>query len=250
MPTSAPVKLDLQSIETMAAAGATIDMILSVLRMRQAAADAEAETRRAQDKARKRRERLSEMSTGNGVTLQDNADGSQAIAGGVPAEAQGDVVDRSAENTAEYGKKERSPTPPKEKLSTPSLPFGEPLEEPRGTVDTRARRNERATRLPDDWVPSLADLAFAKTQLPDGQIAIETEKFRDYWHARAGPGAVKRSWSATWRNWCRKHVENGRSNGGGNGANRNGGNNGHSAGGHRGGFASYALNRARAAGEA
>lgn len=28
--------------------------------------------------------------------------------------------------------------------------------------------------------------------------------FADYWHAKAGQGALKLDWLATWHNWCRK----------------------------------------------
>ena len=68
-------------------------------------------------------------------------------------------------------------------------------------------RQKSGTRLPEDWVPSEVDLAFAATLLPDERISLERDKFRDYWHARAGPGSIKRDWSGTWRNWCRNAVE-------------------------------------------
>lgn len=66
------------------------------------------------------------------------------------------------------------------------------------------------TRLPADWVPSLADQEESlRIGLSPQRIQTEGERFRDYWHARAGPGGVKLDWSATWRNWCRRAVENG-----------------------------------------
>lgn len=94
------------------------------------------------------------------------------------------------------------------------------LEGKKESIEIARAREAKATRLPDDWQPSIDDLAFAKSVLPAERVRIETEKFRDYWHARAGPGALKRSWPATWRNWCRKAAES--TNGGGNGPHRNG----------------------------
>lgn len=68
----------------------------------------------------------------------------------------------------------------------------------------------RGARLALDWQPSSDDLNFATSLgISGGRVSEETAKFRDYWHARAGPGAIKLDWSATWRNWCRKAVENG-----------------------------------------
>ena len=65
---------------------------------------------------------------------------------------------------------------------------------------------KRATRLPADW--SLPDdwreWAASNTQLTRPQIAIEAEKFSDYWTAQPGAKATKTDWQATWRNWCRR----------------------------------------------
>jgi hypothetical protein len=37
----------------------------------------------------------------------------------------------------------------------------------------------------------------------DAMVREEADKFRDHWHAKAGQGATKLDWEATWRNWCR-----------------------------------------------
>lgn len=71
----------------------------------------------------------------------------------------------------------------------------------------------RGCRLPPDWALSNADACFALPLVGERRMAQETEKFRDYWHARAGPGGVKLDWPATWRMWIRKAVENGKPNG-------------------------------------
>jgi hypothetical protein len=33
------------------------------------------------------------------------------------------------------------------------------------------------------------------------------EQFRDYWSAKAGSGATKLDWQATWRNWVRNQKQ-------------------------------------------
>jgi hypothetical protein len=57
----------------------------------------------------------------------------------------------------------------------------------------------KAYRLPPDWEPNSADLAFAGGFEVD--CALERDKFRDHWIAT---GIRRVSWSATWRNWIRK----------------------------------------------
>jgi hypothetical protein len=39
------------------------------------------------------------------------------------------------------------------------------------------------------------------------KVQFEADKFRDFWHAKAGSGATKLDWSATWRTWCRTAFE-------------------------------------------
>jgi uncharacterized protein YdaU (DUF1376 family) len=91
-----------------------------------------------------------------------------------------------------------------------------------GEGEGKRRAPLRATgcRIPDDWLLSDEDRKSAMASLPENRIAIEFEKFRDYWRACDGKNAVKRDWSAAWRNWCR-NANN--FNGGGNGSHRQGG---------------------------
>jgi hypothetical protein len=79
-----------------------------------------------------------------------------------------------------------------------------PLSPPKTTGSARGKT------LPSDWSPSEVDLAFAVEMLGAPRAHAEIPKFRDYWHARAGPGSTKRDWSATWRNWIRKASEYGK----------------------------------------
>lgn len=65
---------------------------------------------------------------------------------------------------------------------------------------TRGTRLPSDWQLPDDW-REWARLNFAHAS--DAQISTEADKFRDFWIAKAGAGATKLDWLATWRNWCR-----------------------------------------------
>jgi hypothetical protein len=73
------------------------------------------------------------------------------------------------------------------------------------TVTTRAKRGER---LPANWHPSDAAVAFAVDRgLARAQVGVEAEKFKNYWSAKTGQGATKLDWDATWRNWIISTVE-------------------------------------------
>lgn len=73
---------------------------------------------------------------------------------------------------------------------------------------------KRAARLPDDWKPDKehweAALAINKEMTKDWFIDV-AHKFKDYWIAKSGKDATKADWLATWRNWIRREVENGKS---------------------------------------
>lgn len=69
-------------------------------------------------------------------------------------------------------------------------------------------QGSRGRRLPADWNPSASEIRFAAEKgLSLDRALIEAEKFRNYWMAKSGAGAVKRDWSATWRNWIIAAVE-------------------------------------------
>lgn len=66
----------------------------------------------------------------------------------------------------------------------------------------------RGKRLPEDWRPSTKDRDFAaKEGLDHDEIERTADRFRDYWTAKAGAGAIKRDWAATWRNWVRGDAD-------------------------------------------
>lgn len=79
----------------------------------------------------------------------------------------------------------------------------EPLipDAPNSSLPAQARK--RATRLPDDFAPDADLLGWAAEKAPHVDPARETERFCDYWRAKAGRDGAKLDWSATWRNWMR-----------------------------------------------
>jgi len=85
-------------------------------------------------------------------------------------------------------------------ISKPSKP------KPQG--DARGSRLPSDWLLPDDWLADARHVAFkAKLQLTDQEIRNEADKFRDFWHAKAGAAGRKLDWRATWRNWVRAYLE-------------------------------------------
>lgn len=66
----------------------------------------------------------------------------------------------------------------------------------------------RPTRLPDDWFlpDDWRDWAVRLYGMePQRAVRISLD-FRDFWHAKAGPDAVKLDWLATWRRWVRREM--------------------------------------------
>lgn len=60
---------------------------------------------------------------------------------------------------------------------------------------------KRKTRLPDDWQPDDALIAWATDQgLSRQEVDRETDQFRDHWHAK---GETRLDWRASFRTWVR-----------------------------------------------
>ena len=96
-----------------------------------------------------------------------------------------------------------TPTPIKES------PNGDWHNKPQAALSSPPKpKPQRGTRLPDDWQPSEADVSYARSK-GFGQAAIDfqAERFRNFWHSKAGKDGVKLKWDATWRNWLLSEIE-------------------------------------------
>jgi len=162
-------------VEALVQSGASPEMILGAVRAAEAGQQSELERRRANDRERQQRHRAR-------VTSRD-------------------VTATGADPLSD---KESSPAPPKETNSPDTTPAGggDQFRPHRQEADARATRGQRrASRLPATFEPDwdfAAGLGFGSAE-----AAIESDKFRDYWTAKAGRNATKLDWAATWRNWMR-----------------------------------------------
>lgn len=93
--------------------------------------------------------------------------------------------------------------------STRTRPVPDPVSPNGDTPSLRSgAAQQRGTRLPDDFVITDEMRAWAHEQgWADRWIDAITERFSDYWRARAGREGVKLDWPATWRNWLRREAE-------------------------------------------
>jgi hypothetical protein len=79
---------------------------------------------------------------------------------------------------------------------------------------TSRGKNDRASRLPAEFKPTMEMVAWARKEVPHVDGRLETQKFIDHWTAASGATARKLDWVAAWRNWMRKADEQlGRGNG-------------------------------------
>lgn len=70
---------------------------------------------------------------------------------------------------------------------------------------------KRASRLSPDWTLPKSWGQWAIEQgVSEPTVRLEADKFRDYWIGVSGRNATKADWQATWRNWIRKVVSDGR----------------------------------------
>ena len=78
---------------------------------------------------------------------------------------------------------------------------------------TRGSRLPSDWTLPDDWRQWATDELFAAgvpiaAAIP--WIERKADGFRDFWVAKAGKDGVKLDWEATWRNWIRRDIDDGK----------------------------------------
>lgn len=106
----------------------------------------------------------------------------------------------------------KTPTPsaPVSGDAAPSAPPDTPSDLP---------KSSKGSRLPSDWTLPDGWREWATTEaLGGGDRLIEilpwvdraALKFKDFWLSKAGADGVKRDWEATWRNWVRKDIDDGR----------------------------------------
>lgn len=67
----------------------------------------------------------------------------------------------------------------------------------------KALASPAGSRLPDDWTPPEEWLSWARSEKPGINALQEADKFKDFWHSKAGKDGRKANWQATWRNWIR-----------------------------------------------
>lgn len=66
-----------------------------------------------------------------------------------------------------------------------------------------ARDRKTGTRLPDDFTVTPEMVMWFREHCPNVDGKWETEKFCDYWRAKAGKDGRKLDWVLTWKNWMR-----------------------------------------------
>jgi hypothetical protein len=73
------------------------------------------------------------------------------------------------------------------------------------------KNNEsHGTRLSDDWkLPKTwGDWSVSECKFDENRVRTIAATFSDYWHSQPGMKGRKADWFATWRNWCRREIEN------------------------------------------
>lgn len=86
---------------------------------------------------------------------------------------------------------------------SPKRPSDAPEQNRDRTEAEQKQNRKRGTRIAEDWRPTDADILFCQTQRPDLDVSALAGQFHDHWLAKDGDTAIKRDWSATWRNWVR-----------------------------------------------
>ncbi len=87
----------------------------------------------------------------------------------------------------------------------PSIPIHQPSTMTTKQPSTKGRRaRSNGTRLPSDWQPSQDLITWTKQECPLVDGRAETNDFKDWWAASAGPNSVKKDWDAAFRTWMRR----------------------------------------------
>lgn len=113
--------------------------------------------------------------------------------------------DRSAGEPQQSGSRTSTVRQPDPNRKEPKRTVTQERQHAEGGVPTTV--DKRGCRLPEDWTPSPATLAWAAEQLPAVDPASALDEFRDYWRAVPGAKGRKLDWDATFRNRLRELAE-------------------------------------------
>lgn len=95
---------------------------------------------------------------------------------------------------------------PSDPIEAPSKPLASQEQEQEQEQEQKKEpkpRSPTGSRLPADWALPAEWLAWGQQERPELDVPAEGEKFRDFWHGKAGKDGRKLDWLATWRNWIR-----------------------------------------------
>lgn len=109
------------------------------------------------------------------------------------------TVTRNKNKEIEQGSRTGNSLPAQAPWETDHFPDAtKKIEEPKPKRTTTDRGSRLTiTELPDDWK------AFAEQEEPDLDPQRLFENFHDYWNGLSGAKAIKKDWTATWRNFVR-----------------------------------------------
>lgn len=108
--------------------------------------------------------------------------------------SQGDALEQNRTDTEQKREERGAPAP--------EVDMGNPI-----SAAPTASRSPTGSRLTPDWQLDDVQRAWTVQNCPGLNIAVEVEKFRDYWLAKPGKDGRKTDWPATWRNWARRTAE-------------------------------------------
>jgi hypothetical protein len=75
------------------------------------------------------------------------------------------------------------------------------VKEKKRTTSVVPKEKKIGCRIPDDFEVTDDLIDWARINAPNASIALETQKFKNYYSAKTGKDATRLDWSATWRNW-------------------------------------------------
>lgn len=108
--------------------------------------------------------------------------------------SHGDALEQNRTDTEQKREERGAPAP--------EVDMGNPI-----SATPVASRSPTGSRLTPDWQLDDVQRAWTAQNCPGLNIAVEVEKFRDYWLAKPGKDGRKTDWPATWRNWARRTAE-------------------------------------------